>query len=66
MAIKGYRKYSLVVGIVIVSIGLLLFSKLTGDQFVTLVSWVTGLYLGANSAQAVGEKVAMKPPTVSQ
>lgn len=60
MTLKGYRKWTLAVGIVIIATGLVLFHRITADNFVDLTKWVAGLYLSANFAQAVGVKLAEK------
>lgn len=57
---RGYRKFSVVVGVIVFATGLLIFHRLTGAEYVQLVSWVSGLFFGANSLSAVGTKVAEK------
>lgn len=64
MSIKGYRKFGLTVGVIVIATGLVIWGKITADNFVDLVKWVSGLFLGANVVQAVGvaaaEKVGVK------
>ena len=54
--IAGYRKFSLAVGVILIATGMLIWGKVTSAEFVQLVTWVSGLYFGAN----VGAKVAEK------
>ena len=58
--IVGYRKFSLAVGVILIATGMLIWGRITADNFVDLTKWVTGLYLSANFAQAVGVKIAEK------
>lgn len=57
---RGYRKYSVVVGVIIIASGLVVFHRISGAEYVQLVTWVSGLFFGANSLSAVGVKVAEK------
>jgi hypothetical protein len=61
MLLKGYRKYSVVMLVVVVATGMLIWGKLTGAEFVQVVTWVSGLFFGVNGAQTVGEKIAARP-----
>lgn len=54
----GWRKYSLPVGVIVIATALIMLGKLTGSEYVQLITWVTGLYFGANATQAIGVKVA--------
>lgn len=60
MTLRGYRKFTVAVGVIVISTGLIIFHRLTGAEYVQLVSWVSGLFFGANSLSAVGTKVAEK------
>lgn len=57
---RGYRKFSVVVGVIVIATGLVIFHRISGAEFVQLVTWVSGLFFGANSLSAVGSKVAEK------
>lgn len=65
--LKGYRKFIVTVGVILIATGLVIWGKITADNFVDLAKWVTGLYLGANAVQAIGtvaaEKIEVKPKT---
>jgi hypothetical protein len=60
VTLRGYRKFTVAVGVIVISTGLIIFHRLTGAEYVQLVSWVSGLFFGANSLSAVGSKVAEK------
>lgn len=60
MTLKGYRKFTIAVGVIVISTGLIVFHRLTGAEYVQLIIWVTGLFFGANSLSAAGTKVAEK------
>lgn len=57
---KGLRKFTVTVGVLLISTGLVIWGKITADNFVDVAKWVTGLYLSANFAQAIGVKLAEK------
>lgn len=57
---KGYRKWAIAVGLIVIATGLVIWGKITADNFVDLTKWVAGLYLSTNIAQAVGVKIAEK------
>ena len=61
MQLKGYRKFIFALVVVLSSGLLLIFNKLTGDQYVALATATTIGYLGANAVQAVGVKAADRP-----
>lgn len=57
----GGRKFIISVGVLAVATALLIWGKLSGDQYVQLMTWVTGLYLGANATQSIGMQMGQKP-----
>lgn len=56
--IVGYRKFGLAVGVIVIATGLIIWGKITSPEYVQLVTWISGLYFGANSLQKVGVSVA--------
>lgn len=61
MTLKGHRKFLFALVVILSATALLMFNKLTGDQYVALATATTIGYLGANAAQAVGVKIADRP-----
>ena len=61
VVLKGYRKYTVVMLVILTATGMLIWGKLTGAEFVQVVTWVSGLFFGVNGAQSVGVKIAERP-----
>ena len=47
----GGRRWLTSVGLMLIAVGLLAYGKLTGQQWVDLVTWVYGIFAGANVTQ---------------
>jgi len=47
----GGRRWLTSVGLMLTAVGLLAYGKLTGQQWVDLVTWVYGIFAGANVTQ---------------
>lgn len=52
----GGRRYVMCMGCAIVSTGLLIIEKLTGGEFVTIISITVGAYIAGNTTQKIGAK----------
>ena len=55
---KGYRKISFAVLLVVIATAMVTWGKVTDAEFTDMMKWFAGLYLGANAVQAVGVKAA--------
>lgn len=51
-----HSKFKLVAAAFLAALGLLLFDKITAEQWVSFNTWALGLYFGANVADAVVTK----------
>lgn len=51
-----HSKFKLAVAAFLAALGLLIFHRLTADQWVGFNTWALGLYFGANVADAVVTK----------
>lgn len=61
--IVGYRKFGLAVSVIVIATGLVIWGKITSPEFVQLVTWISGLYFGANVGAKVADKVQVTPKT---
>lgn len=58
MTLVGYRKFSLTAGSILICTGLVIFmDKFKASDFVDVVKWALGLYMGGNVGAKVADKV---------
>lgn len=52
------RKFLLAVAVILIGTAMAGFERLTGDQLIDLLKWVSGMYFGFNVTQKVSEKAS--------
>jgi hypothetical protein len=58
--ITGLRKFIIALIVIGIASLMLWFGKVTGDNFTSILIWITGLYMGGNVAAKVAEKVSIE------